>query len=75
LFAFVIKMPTLHRISVFRDDVIFLLFLYQRRIYRIDASRVNEFGYAAEPTEDETPKDAEDEPSETDEIEESKKDR
>ena len=44
LFAFVIKMPTLHRISVFRDDVIFLLFLYQRRIYRIDASRVNEFG-------------------------------
>jgi len=36
---------------------------------------VNEFGYAAEPTEDETPKDAEDEPSETDEIEESKKDR
>lgn len=75
LFAFVIKMPTLHRISVFRDDVIFLLFLYQRRIYRVDASRVNEFGYAAEPTEDEKPKDAEAEPSETDELEESKKDR
>ena len=72
LFAFVIKMPTLHRISVFRDDVIFLLFLYQRRIYRVDASRVNEFGYAAEPTEDEKRKD---EPSETDELEESKKDR
>lgn len=75
LFAFVIKMPTLHRISVFRDDVIFLLFLYQRRIYRVDASRVNEFGYAAELTEEEEPKDAEDEPSETDELDESKKDR
>jgi len=46
LFAFVIKMPTLHRISVFRDDIIFLLFLYQRRIYRVDASRVNEFGWS-----------------------------
>eukprot|EP00798_Chlamydomonas_sp_ICE-L_P003321 gene3321-13351_t len=46
LFAFVIKMPLLHRISVFRDDVIFCIFLYQRWIYRVDTSRVNEFGYA-----------------------------
>lgn len=29
LFAFVIKMPTLHRLAVFRDDIIFLIFLYQ----------------------------------------------
>lgn len=29
LFAFVITMPTLHRLSVFRDDLIFLIFLYQ----------------------------------------------
>jgi len=50
LFAFVIKMPTLHRISVFRDDVIFLAFLYQRRVYRVDESRVNEFGWSAEST-------------------------
>jgi hypothetical protein len=31
LFAFVIKMPTLHRLSVFRDDIIFLIFIYQVR--------------------------------------------
>jgi hypothetical protein len=30
LFAFVIKMPILHCLSVFRDDVIFLIYLYQR---------------------------------------------
>ena len=39
LFAFVIKMPTLHRLSVFRDDVIFLIQLYQRWIYRVDKTR------------------------------------
>lgn len=31
LFAFVITMPTLHRLSVFRDDIVFLIFLYQVR--------------------------------------------
>ncbi len=44
LFAFVIKMPTMHRIACLRDDVIFLIFLYQRWIYPVDHSRVNEFG-------------------------------
>ena len=44
LFAFVITMPTLHRLSVFRDDIIFLIFLYQRWIYREDRMRTNEFG-------------------------------
>ena len=48
LFAFVIKMPTLHRVAVFRDDVVFAAFLYQRWIYRVDKSRVNEFGFAGE---------------------------
>lgn len=33
LFAFVIKMPGLHRLSVFRDDVVFFIYLYQRYIY------------------------------------------
>jgi hypothetical protein len=28
LFSFIITMPTLHRLSVFRDDVIFLIYLY-----------------------------------------------
>ncbi|XP_030462722.1 uncharacterized protein LOC115682599 [Syzygium oleosum] len=48
LFAFVIKMPTLHRLSVFRDDIIFLIYLYQRWKYPVDKTRVNEYGFAAE---------------------------
>mmetsp|Transcript_84225 Transcript_84225/g.136504 ORF Transcript_84225/g.136504 Transcript_84225/m.136504 type:complete len:667 (-) Transcript_84225:69-2069(-) len=47
LFAFVIKMPTLHRLSVFRDDLIFLIYLYQRWAYRVDRKRANEFGLVA----------------------------
>ncbi|PWN44257.1 cleft lip and palate transmembrane 1 [Ceraceosorus guamensis] len=43
-FAFAIKMPWLHRLACFRDDVIFLIFLYQRYIYGVDETRVNEFG-------------------------------
>ncbi|EXB64075.1 hypothetical protein L484_013085 [Morus notabilis] len=48
LFAFVIKMPTLHRLSVFRDDVIFLIYVYQKWIYPVDKKRVNEFGFGGE---------------------------
>ena len=36
LFSFIIKMPTMHRISCFRDDVIFVIYIYQRYIYRVD---------------------------------------
>ncbi|VVC34863.1 Hypothetical protein CINCED_3A002735 [Cinara cedri] len=54
IFAFVIKMPTMYRLGCFRDDVVFFIFLYQRWIYRVDPTRVNEFGYAAEPIEEET---------------------
>ena len=47
LFAFIIKMPWLKRLSCFRDgnsfsfiiDVIFLIYLYQRWIYRVDNTR------------------------------------
>lgn len=31
LFSFCIKMPFLHRLACFRDDVVFLIFLYQVR--------------------------------------------
>ncbi|KAK9291555.1 hypothetical protein L1049_019503 [Liquidambar formosana] len=48
LFAFVIKMPILHRLSVFRDDVIFLIYVYQRWIYPVDRKRVNEYGFGGE---------------------------
>ncbi|KAK2814654.1 Cleft lip and palate transmembrane protein 1 like protein [Arthroderma sp. PD_2] len=44
LFAFTIKMPTLHRIATLRDDVIFFIWLYQSWKYKVDYKRVNEFG-------------------------------
>lgn len=44
LFTFTIKMPILHRLATFRDDVIFFIYLYQRWAYRTDYTRVNEFG-------------------------------
>nr|CAI5817749.1 unnamed protein product [Callosobruchus analis] len=49
MFAFVIKMPTMYRIGCFRDDIVFLVFLYQKWIYPVDKRRMNEFGYVAEP--------------------------
>jgi hypothetical protein len=52
LFAFVIKMPLLHRLSVFRDDVVFFIYLYQRWVYRVDKTRVNEFGFSDKPPEE-----------------------
>jgi len=51
LFAFIIKMPTLHRLSCFRDDIIFFIYLYQRWIYPVDKSRVNEFGQGGQDDE------------------------
>ncbi|CAG0882256.1 unnamed protein product [Cyprideis torosa] len=44
LFAFIITMPTLHRMACFRDDVVFLIYLYQRYLYPVDRTRVNEYG-------------------------------
>ena len=34
LFAFAIKIPLIQRLSVFRDDIIFVIYLYQLWIYR-----------------------------------------
>lgn len=34
----------LHRLACFRDDVVFLILIYQRWIYRIDPTRENEYG-------------------------------
>jgi hypothetical protein len=34
----------MHRISVFRDDIIFVIYMVQRRLYAVDASRPAE-GY------------------------------
>jgi hypothetical protein len=48
LFAFTIKMPTLHRLATLRDDVIFFIYLYQRYVYKVDYTRINEFGQGGE---------------------------
>ena len=52
IFAFVIKMPIMHRLACLRDDLIFFIFCYQRYIYRTDYTRVNEYGQCLQPTEE-----------------------
>ena len=54
LFAFTIKMPTLHRLATLRDDFIFFIYLYQSYAYKVDYTRVNEFGQGGddEPVEE-----------------------
>lgn len=44
LFAFIIRMPTMARISCFRDDIIFFIYLWQRYLYPVDTSRPIEGG-------------------------------
>ncbi|KAI8319413.1 cleft lip and palate transmembrane 1, partial [Martensiomyces pterosporus] len=48
LFSWVMKMPWLHRLATLRDDVVFIVYLYQRYIYRVDHSRANEYGQVGE---------------------------
>jgi len=44
LFAMIIRMPTMARISCFRDDIVFVIYLWQRYLYPVDASRPVEGG-------------------------------
>lgn len=46
LFAFIIRMPAMARMSCFRDDVVFIVYLWQRYLYPVDASRPVEGGGA-----------------------------
>ncbi|XP_034947585.1 cleft lip and palate transmembrane protein 1-like protein isoform X1 [Chelonus insularis] len=39
VFAFIITMPVAHRVACFRDDIVFLIYLYQRWLYPVDKSR------------------------------------
>ena len=48
IFAFIIVMPTAHRLACFRDDFVFIIFLYQRWLYPVDKTRVNEYGQVFE---------------------------
>ena len=52
LFAFTIRMPTLHRLATLRDDVIFFVWLYQKYKYKVDYTRVNEFGQGGDSDEE-----------------------
>jgi len=51
LFAFTIKMPTLHRLATLRDDVIFFVYLFQTWKYKVDYNRINEFGQGGDEEE------------------------
>jgi hypothetical protein len=39
VFAFIVKMPTMARLAVFRDDLVFIVYLFQRWSYPVDRSR------------------------------------
>ena len=52
IFAFIITMPTAHRLACFRDDIVFFIYLYQRYLYPVDKSRVNEFGETFDDADD-----------------------
>ncbi|KAJ0405328.1 hypothetical protein ATCC90586_008141 [Pythium insidiosum] len=54
LFAFIIHMPTMHRLSCFRDDIVFLIYLYQRWIYPVDTTRQFDEDDGAAPAQEES---------------------
>ena len=49
-----IQMPLKHKLMTLRDDIVFVGFLIQAYIYRVDKSRTNEFGFAYDGEEEET---------------------
>jgi hypothetical protein len=49
-------MPTMHRLACLRDDLVFLIYLYQRWLYPIDKSRANEYGESFDDKEEEEKK-------------------
>ncbi|CEF63644.1 Cleft lip and palate transmembrane protein 1-like protein [Strongyloides ratti] len=48
VFSFIIKMPMSTRIGCFRDDIVFIIYLYQRYIYPVDKTRVDEYSISEE---------------------------
>ena len=42
LFVFIIRMPTMARLSAFRDDVVFIIYMCQRFCYEVDENRPSE---------------------------------
>ncbi|EEZ99580.1 lipid scramblase CLPTM1L [Tribolium castaneum] len=56
IFAFIITMPTAHRVACFRDDVVFLIYLYQRWLYPVDKTRIDDVTSETILSEDESKK-------------------
>ncbi|XP_066539338.1 lipid scramblase CLPTM1L-like isoform X1 [Hoplias malabaricus] len=44
VFSGIITTPGPHQLACFRDDVVFLIYLYQRRIYPLNKSKSREYG-------------------------------
>ncbi|XP_073704100.1 lipid scramblase CLPTM1L-like isoform X2 [Garra rufa] len=44
VFSGIITTPGPHQLACFRDDVVFLIYLYQRRIYPTSKSRSRDYG-------------------------------
>ncbi|CAH7690356.1 cleft lip and palate transmembrane protein 1-domain-containing protein [Phakopsora pachyrhizi] len=74
-FAFCIKMPLLHRLACFRDDVVFVILLYQYWIYKVDYNRINEFGQPGNSNEKSLEKTVERSSNETVDLNESEKNK
>lgn len=47
-FAFIITMPTAHRVACLRDDIVFIIYLYQRWLYPVDKTRLDTGTHIAE---------------------------
>lgn len=45
VFAFMIQSPLKHKLMTLRDDIVFVGFLIQIWLYKVDKTRVNEYGY------------------------------
>ena len=48
VFAFLIQSPLKHKLMTLRDDIVFVIFLFQAYIYQIDKNRPNEYGFVYE---------------------------
>ncbi|KAH8245362.1 hypothetical protein KR032_009504 [Drosophila birchii] len=51
-FAFIITMPTAHRVACLRDDIVFIIYLYQRWLYPVDKSRLDTGMHMEETTQE-----------------------
>ncbi|XP_017030604.1 lipid scramblase CLPTM1L [Drosophila kikkawai] len=51
-FAFIITMPTAHRVACLRDDIVFIIYLYQRWLYPVDKSRLDTGMHIEETTQE-----------------------